>query len=68
MFEAHDEGREFYFYYVFNKMAPSNLFIQRATHALENFWIIYIDESVMNPLPLSYVKILNKAGFDTYGF
>ena len=68
VFLKQKDGRKFYQEKVFNKMKPNTLFIQVASHPLENYWIIFIDPNILEVSNLSTLDVLNRGGFETYGF
>lgn len=69
MLDKKDLGVKYFFNNVFNKMKPQFLYIQQAGYVLvEDFWIIWIDSHMMKEFNLSNVEVMNRGGFNLYGF
>ena len=66
--EKREEGRNKYKEHVYNKMKPKWLFSQVASHMLEHFWIIWIDNNITQRIFQSNIQTLCTAGFDLYPF
>ena len=66
--ETKSEGRKKYRAEVYNKMKPKWLFAQVASHPLEYFWVIWIDEDITDNTHIANIKPLSMAGFDLFPF
>ena len=63
-----EEGNKKFKDFVYNKMKPKWLFEQVATHALETFWIVWIDVGINKDVNLANMLAFTSAGFDIQPF
>jgi hypothetical protein len=62
------EGGKKFIDFVYNKMKPKWLFEQVASHALETFWIVWIDKNINKDVNLANLLAFTSAGFDIQPF